>query len=363
MLSFISETEEMWTYLQNTTKPIVLYGMGNGADKILDSCAAKNIPIKGLFASDDFVRDKIFRGFKVEHHKDIVARLGEDIVILIAFASELPELLERFQTLAEHHEVLAPHLPLFAEAEQVSLAWLAKYEEQLQYVYDHLADDWSRKVMSCILNYKLSGKITYLFACESQRRADITSIIDLGQQESYLDLGAYNGDTVKEFLELTANSFQRIAAVEPDRRNFRKLHTYLEELQATAPASTITAVEKGIWSEETVLGFSDSGGRQSTFADEAHKKQVEVTTIDALAQDKGFTYIKFDVEGVEKEALRGGHSTLSIFKPKLFLAAYHYDMDIFALPLLLWEIYPDYRIYLRKHPYVPAWEINFLAIP
>ena len=38
MLSFIKETVSVWEHLQQTTKPIVLYGMGNGADKIVDWC-------------------------------------------------------------------------------------------------------------------------------------------------------------------------------------------------------------------------------------------------------------------------------------------------------------------------------------
>jgi hypothetical protein len=23
---------------------------------------------------------------------------------------------------------------------------------------------------------------------------------------------------------------------------------------------------------------------------------------------------------------------------------------------------PEYKVYLRKHPYVPAWELNFFAV-
>ena len=49
-------------------------------------------------------------------------------------------------------------------------------------------------------------------------------------------------------------------------------------------------------------------------------------------------------------------------KPKLFIAAYHHDADIFLLPLFMWQLVPEYKVYLRKHPYVPAWELNFLAV-
>ena len=42
----------MWNYLKLKNKPIVLYGMGNGADKILAVCDAKGIEIQDFFASD-----------------------------------------------------------------------------------------------------------------------------------------------------------------------------------------------------------------------------------------------------------------------------------------------------------------------
>ena len=51
-------------------KPIVLYGMGNGADKVLDELESRNIAVKGIFASDDFVRGQFFKGFKVMTFKE-----------------------------------------------------------------------------------------------------------------------------------------------------------------------------------------------------------------------------------------------------------------------------------------------------
>ena len=94
-------------------------------------------------------------------------------------------------------------------------------------------------------------------------------------------------------------------------------------------------------------------------------QQVNVVSVDSLLGDEHADYIKFDVEGVEKEALEGAAQHLiqdcNGALPKLLIAAYHHDRDIFALPLLLWKLQPDYKIYMRKHPYVPAWEINIFA--
>ena len=54
--------KDIWTYLENTEKPIVVYGMGNGADKIIDRLTERNIKVADFFASDGFVRGHCFHG-------------------------------------------------------------------------------------------------------------------------------------------------------------------------------------------------------------------------------------------------------------------------------------------------------------
>ena len=144
-----------------------------------------------------------------------------------------------------------------------------------------------------------------------------------------------------------------------DRRNCRKLRTLAEELAQRG--LSVEVHESGIWDVAGELSFSDSGGRQSTFIG-ASKRVVPVTTIDIVAAGRPISYIKMDVEGAEVQALAGGAKTISKYAPKLFVAAYHYDVDLFRLPQLMWQLVPDYKIYLRKHPYVPGWELNFIAV-
>ncbi len=355
MLDFVTERVSVWDNIKSTDKKIVLYGMGNGADKILDWCEANNVTVNGVFASDEFVRGQIFRGFEVCRYQDIINDFGNNILIVLAFASERPEVMQIFKMLAARHEVVAPHLSLFDETDLVSRSWLKQYAQQLEYVYDKLADEQSRKVFADIINYKISGKIKYLFDCETERLSDLNSIFTFSQDEIYLDLGAYNGDTVKEFLQLTGGRYKKIIAVEPDRRNFKKLEAFAETLEGETVLHN-----KGIWQDFGELGFSDSGGRQSTFLAN-NKSTVAVDSIDHLAADSEATYIKMDVEGAEKQALAGGKNIISKFKPKMMIAAYHYDNDIFELPLKIWELADEYQIYLRKHPYIPAWEINFFT--
>lgn len=172
--------------------------MGNGADQIIDLCDRLQIKVAGIFASDEFVRGQVFRGHMVETYTAVKDRLG-DFLIVIAFASESPAVLNHFQELSTMHETVAPHLPLFHGDETVSFDWLQQHQQELQQVYDNLADDWSRDVFAASLNYKLSGKLHYLWQSETERLKDLQSIFSWSEEETYADLGAYNGDTIREF--------------------------------------------------------------------------------------------------------------------------------------------------------------------
>ena len=47
---------DMWEELRNETRPIVVYGMGNGADKLFARLKGYGIVPTDIFASDGFVR-------------------------------------------------------------------------------------------------------------------------------------------------------------------------------------------------------------------------------------------------------------------------------------------------------------------
>ena len=57
--------EDLWQYLSRTEKPIVLYGMGDGADKIIAHLERCGLHISGVFASDERASHKQFAGFAV----------------------------------------------------------------------------------------------------------------------------------------------------------------------------------------------------------------------------------------------------------------------------------------------------------
>ena len=103
------KSADIWTYLKNTSKTVVMYGMGNGADKILSVCGSYGIEVSDFFASDGFVRGHLFHGKRVLSYSEIKEKYGkENIIVLLSFASSLPSVLENIYKIADECELYAP---------------------------------------------------------------------------------------------------------------------------------------------------------------------------------------------------------------------------------------------------------------
>ena len=85
-------------------------------------------------------------------------------------------------------------------------------------------------------------------------------------------------------------------------------------------------------------------------------------SLDSLCADIIPDYVKYDVEGSEREALMGSKELIKAHAPKLLVSVYHRSEDLFALPTLVKKLNPDYKLYLRKLRYIPAWDLNLYAL-
>ncbi len=358
--NFVVETTDIWTELQRETRPIVLYGMGDGAQKILTVCEQKHISISGIFASDEFVRGHSFAGFPVRKRSDLERELG-DFVCLISFASSRPEVLALFDEIERSHTTYAPDVPV-ADGQLFDFSFLREHGEQLEHVYEMLCDDRSQQVFAATVNFKLSGKLHWLRDYTDSRDKVFHKYLIPSMDEHYLDLGAYNGDTIQELLSYTNGQYGSITAVEPDHKTFRKLKKYADSAVPNA-----RLIQAGVWSEPGIQLFASKGGRNSTLlpvrheiSHDQHTMSVFVESVDHIMEGHPCTRIKIDVEGAEYETLVGARQTIQRCRPAIELSAYHRSEDLYELPLLLesFDIKPMHLAMLH-HPYVPAWETNF----
>ena len=119
------------------------------------------------------------------------------------------------------------------------------------------------------------------------------------------------------------------------------------------------AVEACAWDKEEILRFKSGRRGRGAMLTPDGTKQVKADTVDNILRGRDIGFIKFDVEGAEKRAIEGAKETILRYKPKMEIAAYHKNEDIFAIPMQILSLCPDYKVYLRHHPYIPAWETNY----
>ena len=361
-MDFVKQQRTVWQSLRETKKPVVLYGMGDGAEKILKVCAQKNITISDIFASDEYVRGHSFAGFRVKRLSEILETY-EDFVIVVCFAVHDDGMLNRLYDLDKRYELYAPDVPVAGDG-LFDETYVKAHEAELTEVYALLQDDSSRQVLQQLIDYKLTGRIELLKACTTQKSQAMCHIIRPNPNEHYVDLGAYDGDTIRELLGYTGGKFAHITALEPDPKNFRKLQLKLEQQLTPSDRTRISAYNLLAHKTRDTLHFDSRAGRNSSLSSStARSVAKEADSVDNLLRgcDTPVSLIKFDVEGAEYDALLGCAQTIQKDAPRLIVSAYHRNEDLFALPRLIKQLNPAYRIYLRKHPYIPAWDINLYA--
>ncbi|MGN1329602.1 MAG: FkbM family methyltransferase [Eubacterium sp.] len=350
MLEYIKE-KNIWDFLKTDGKPIVIYGMGNGAEKIIATLEGFGMKASDIFASDEFVRGHSFLGYKVLKYSEICEKY-DDFNVILAFATHLDSVIKNIEKISNEHSVFAPDVPV-AGGGLFTREYIKEHEEDFDFVYNHLADDESKRVYTDVLNFKVSGKINYLLNSFCEKDSIYEEILKLTDNETIVDLGAYDGDTIREFTNFTNGKYNKIIALEPDAKNYKKL------VKNTENMSNITSLNMGAWDKRDTLIFAKKAGRNSRFSGEG--VPVKVTDIDSLINEP-VTMIKMDIEGAELKALNGAENTIKQYLPKLYVCAYHRNEDLFSLGKKIIEIDENYKLYFRHNRYIPAWESNFYAI-
>ena len=349
MLEFIKE-KNVWDTLKDSDKPLVLYGMGLGAEKIMSELEQRGMRADDIFASDEFVRGHSFKGYKVLRYSEVCEKY-KDFNIVLCFASHIDEVIDRIAEIDSEHTVFAPDVPV-AGGGLFTREYITENEEKFEKAYSLLADEESKRVYKDILNFKVSGKIKYLLSSFCDKSKVYSDILNLNENEEIIDLGAYDGDTIKEFTAATGGKYKHITALEPDKKSYKKL------LKNTDGMKNISTLNMGVWNKRDTLIFDAEAGRNSKLS--AEGVSVEVTDIDSL--NIAPTFIKMDIEGSEMKALEGAEKTIKKYLPKLYICAYHRNEDLFALPLKIKELSEKYKIYFRHSKYIPAWESNFYCV-
>jgi len=226
--------------------------------------------------------------------------------------------------------------------------------------YTLWADEASRRQYLAELQWRLSLDFSYLTGRTPFEQYFPSDLFRLTDSEVFVDCGAYDGDTLRSFIEKKREVFQHIVAIEADSRNFRRLEQYVMSLPGEI-ANRITIHEVALGATRGTVNFDASGTRSSTVCTEGPSRII-AAPLDGLLDEQRPTYIKMDIEGSEYEALEGSRETIERSVPVLAISVYHRPEDMWRIPMFLAGLSDDYRLYLRPHKLV-CWDLLCYAVP
>lgn len=208
-------------------------------------------------------------------------------------------------------------------------------DEKSKHVFQHLADSWSDQC--CSDDY---------FECIYDKNQYFDSdIIKLREDEVFVDVGAYTGDTVQQFLQFCGGTYEKIHAFELDPSIFTSLTKNVSQMQR----ENIICYPFGLSDENKEVRFCAGDSNSSILNDDHSGVMGTVRRLDDVLKDQKVTFIKMDIEGSETAALRGADQIIKTQKPKLAICIYHSLEDMLSIPLYLKQLVPDYQIYIRHH--------------
>jgi FkbM family methyltransferase len=223
-----------------------------------------------------------------------------------------------------------------------------------------LSDSYSRK---CYLNhiiFRLKGDLRVLFNQIEGPQYFVTDLINKNKSEAFIDCGAYDGDTLKDFLKFSNNIFSHYYALEPDSKNNLRLNNLIKKLDAEV-CSKIKVFSCGASNFKGSLKFNNSGAIDSSVT-EIGDVEISCMPMDELLIDSAPTFLKIDIEGEEFAAIEGASDIIAKNHPVIAIAAYHKPDDLWLLGLELSILFNAYSFFIRPHA-MTGWENILYAVP
>lgn len=194
------------------------------------------------------------------------------------------------------------------------------------------------------------------------RQEDIyfpSDIIERSSEEVFVDCGAFDGDTVQEFMRRCGTSFARIVAIEPDPTNFAALKERIGSMPEGL-RGRIALIRSAVGASKEVVRFNPTASAASAVG--SGSSEVASAPLDDLLVNEAPSYIKMDIEGAERGAIQGARRLLSNNAPVLAICLYHRLEHLWEIPLLIRSYNQGYNLFLRRYA-DECWELVCYAVP
>ena len=236
---------------------------------------------------------------------------------------------------------------------------LYEHIDDYVWLYNNLSDYSSKKLLYGILNNWYQYDFTTLKECMNYNYKHYfdLDIIPHSNNQVFVDVGAYIGDTTLDFIN-TYNNYKNIYCYEITLETMAKLKNNLSKY------NNIIFKNKAVTNENSIMYLKESSVNSSANQiDNNGTIEIETVSLDNDILEK-IDIIKMDIEGGEYDALIGCKNHIINDNPTLLISVYHNNEDLWKLPKLINKFNNNYNYYLRYYSnYIFPTEIVLFAIP
>jgi FkbM family methyltransferase len=346
----------------------VLFGAGGIGRKTLAGLRTLGIEPLAFADNNQALWGKSMQGIPVLSPQEAAARYGKSAVFVVTIwcGEGWDRMRDRLRSL---RDLGCAHVstfgPLFWKYPEVFLPHYAaapahQVHEQAQAVLeaaDLWADEASRNEYLSQIRWRLFFDFDGLADPVQHPIYFPSDLCTLIPGEVFVDCGAYDGDTIRSFVEQPQPGFGQVFAFEPDPASFAKM----ERLVATLPRRESIVMRRAATGDENgAVSFSADGTPAASVG--SGDLQVDCVKLDDALKGVIPTYIKMDIEGSEPDALAGAGRLIAEHSPVLAICSYHRQDHVWSIPQLIHALNPNYRFFLRPH-LVEVWDLVCYAIP
>ncbi len=211
-----------------------------------------------------------------------------------------------------------------------------------------LKDEKSKAVYKNLIKYRMTHIRKYISGKDSNQYFD-EHLIKWKEKEYFIDCGAYDGDTIKQFSKRMKiyGADWRILAFEPDNYNYQQLKKFIKSDETLSERVEIYPI--GTWSRRADLRFQRGMDDSSRISGDG-ESIIKADKIDQYVSGKyDVSFIKMDIEGAELESLKGAEQTILKYHPRLAISIYHSDHDMVDIIEYIRKKFPFYDLYVRHY--------------
>ena len=245
-----------------------------------------------------------------------------------------------------------------------NIEWIYSQKRKIYEARECLSDDSSRIVFDEKIYEKFSGKIIHNDIISQSQYFPEEICKRLSQNEVFLDCGAYDGDTIRQFIKITTNEYKRVYAFELDSEIYETLKC------RCLGDSRICVFNLGVSNKNMEILYSRQGCPSYVNTESTPSEYIsygKAVSIDAMRVQgvikEGITFVKMDIEGAEMDAIHGMEQMIREEKPKLAICVYHRPSDIWEIPMFIKSLVPEYRLILRHHSMYESETVLYAYVP